>query len=212
MKDSRDKRTVDFVKTRGGYREGSGRKPNADKGLPVKQTKVIRVPIEKLPEIESILIDGNTESDSWKAKYYEQQSELQTASELIKSNKESSDLIISNQKSLIDSQQVELKEARETIESLRAELEGLRASEAVETLPALAPEVKRLEMPERLQIGKSSWPVALVQEAVRLHREGKNGGEIWETLHGLGYAPLPSKSNMRRTLQTWTDYLAVWSM
>ena len=44
---------------------------------------------------------------------------------------------------------------------------------------------------------------AMILQALRLYKQGLNGGKIWDTLKAEGFDNLPSKPNMKRTLERW---------
>ncbi len=53
------------------------------------------------------------------------------------------------------------------------------------------------------KVQKQDYSPELIQEALALYAQGLNGGKVWEALKSKGFSSLPSKPNMKRTLESW---------
>ena len=58
------------------------------------------------------------------------------------------------------------------------------------------------EKPSKVKQSKQKqiWDTNLIEFALNIYNQGKNGAEVWHECKNKGFNPLPSKSNMKRWL------------
>lgn len=72
--------------------------------------------------------------------------------------------------------------------------------------PDFDPKLNKPEIKEsKPRANKPKYSAELIKEALALYDQGLSAAKVWDDLDSRGFSPMPSKTNMSRTLKKWKE-------